>query len=81
MRHRIKGSIMVCCDHCEKESDANYEITPYFPERGECGFSLGQPEEPSEIEWHGDGDCPHCGAQMDLESYEDTVWLIHSERD
>ena len=62
---RITGTHTISCPNCDKEIDCRYEITPYYPERGESGYSLGTPEEPREVEWQDAPEtCPECGEEL-----------------
>lgn len=64
-RKGASGSHTITCPQCDKEIDCAYEITPYYPATGEYMYSLGTPEEPSEVEWQDAPEmCPECGQDL-----------------
>lgn len=51
----------IYCPNCGHEIEAEYVYHKCYRERGEQGFSLGQPAEPAEIEWDFEQKCTACG--------------------
>lgn len=82
VRHKgASGSHTITCPQCDKEIDCDYRITPYRPEQGEWGFSLGQPEELPEVEWNCQYECADCGQDLTatLAEAEEAVFKYHED--
>ena len=61
------ATAIIYCPNCGKEIEAEYAYHKGCPERGEQGFSLGQPAEPAEVEWDFERRCTACG-ETDFET-------------